>query len=87
MQRLVLVLLLVTSLGCSFGITGQGIWGNLGASEISTCGSVAEGEPLPEECTVVKGAPVSVPGAQIFSGVLALAAGLASKFLGAPLVP
>jgi len=76
MGRWVLVLLLVATLGCAGGVTKHGVFGSFGQSDISTCGS---GET---DCTAIKGAAVSVPGAQLVGGWLALVTRAAAKFFG-----
>ena len=76
MGRWVLALLLVATLGCVGGVTKHGVFGSFGQSDISTCGS---GET---DCTDLKGEAISVPGAQLVGGWLALVTTAAAKFFG-----
>ncbi len=79
-MRIALVLLVCLTLGCSLQIGPQGFNGNFGQSSISTCGSIeADGQP---DCTVIQGAPISVPGAQLVGGWLAMVTGAVAKFFG-----
>ena len=82
-MRWMLILVLISSLGCVGSISRHGAVGQVGQGSVTMCDKTCESE-TECGCTVVEGAAISVPGAQIFSGVIALAAGLTMKIFGVP---
>ncbi len=87
MREIFVTVVLLALVGCQGAITGQGAFVGLGQGSTRSCSEPAEGEEPADECTIMQGSAISVPGAQIFSGVIALAAGLTSKIFGVPLAP
>jgi len=82
-MRLLLVLLLCSSLGCSMAITSQGAFMNFGQSTISTC----EVEDSVGDCTTVQGASLSEQGSGALSGIIGTALGILGLSYGGAAVP
>ena len=82
-MRLLLVLILCSTLGCSMAITSQGAFMNFGQSTISTC----ETEELVEDCTTVAGASISEQGGNVIGGIIGTALGILGLSYGGAAVP
>lgn len=80
---LILILVLLLSLGCGGVISRHGVATNLGQGSVTMCDETCTDE-ADCSCTVLEGAAISVPGSQIFSGLITLAAGLTMKIFGVP---
>ena len=75
----ILAILLVLSLGCSGAISGQGVIGNIGAGSVTMCD---EGDVEGENCTVLQGAGISIPGAALVGGIVEIGMSILARFLG-----
>lgn len=82
-----ILLALWLPLGCVASITGQGAAFVVGQSTFSTCGDAVEGQIVPEECTVIKGAPASEQAANVVSGFLATVLRMLGMSYGVPAAP
>lgn len=79
-----ILLALWLPLGCSVQIGPQGFTANLGQSSVSTCGDAVEGQIVPEECTVIKGAPLSEQAGNVVGGFLATVLRMLGMSYGVP---
>ena len=82
-MRWILILVLISSLGCSWAITSEGAFANFGQSTVSTCAAIVEGEPM-DDCTVIEGAPISQAAGSIVGGLLSMAARMLGASYGVP---
>ena len=87
MIRLIAILLLVGSLGCSWAITSEGAFANFGQATMSTCGTVDGTEATERDCTVIGGAPISEQASNVIGGVLSGALRMLGLSYGVPTAP
>lgn len=93
MIRILICAIAIAALGCSVQIGPQGFTANFGQSSVSTCGEIPsqsyEGEQpdVPENCTVIDGAPISEQAGNVVGGLLAGALRIVGMSYGVPATP
>lgn len=80
-MRWILILVLISSLGCSIYAGPQGVGVNVGQSSVEIC----KGEPL--TCTKITGAPMSEPASNVAGGLIAGVLRFLGMSYGVPSAP
>ena len=86
-KGLIVLFSTIALMGCAASITGQGAAIVVGQSTFSTCGDSVEGQIVPEECTVIKGAPMSEQAGNVVGGFLATVLRMLGMSYGVPAPP
>ena len=86
-MRWILILVMISSFGCSWAITSEGAFANFGQATLSTCGATEPIDPTHQDCTVIQGAPISEQAGNVVGGFLATVLRMLGMSYGVPAPP